>query len=122
MNNTDTPVYGFRYTFRGECAYERLMGKSAERVRRKFIKTIKAFFSKDPEEQVLEPEDMVQNVDVQDLAFICLYHKKNHPKSVDETDLPPTDKEREIFKNELVLALIQDLNVRLQEVETPTEE
>jgi hypothetical protein len=122
MNNTDTKTYGFRYTFRGECAYERLMGKSAERVRRKFIKTIKAFFSKDPDDQILDPEEMIQNVDIQDLAFICMYHKKNHPASVDEIDLPPTDKERELFKDELVLALMQDLNVRRQEVEAPTEE
>lgn len=115
------PKYNLRYTFPGECEYERQTGKSAERVRRKFLKAIGAWFSKDGEAQY-NKDDLIGNPDIQELAFICMFHQKGHPKKIEEVDLPPTNKGREVFKSELVLAIMQDLHNRLEKEEDEEED
>lgn len=114
MNNkVATTNYNFLYTFKGECSYERLTGLSSQVLYNKFIKSIHAFFAKEEDEVVLEKADEISKPDIQDLAYICMYHQKDHPKSVEEIDLPPTDAERAVFKMELIQALVQDARIRI---------
>lgn len=107
--NTDSATkYDFVYTFAGAAAWSRLTKRRAETLKQKALESIFQPADKEPPTEG----------DLQDLAWICLYHKADHPKKPEDIN-PPTEDYIE-WVDALLTALLGDLTIRLKKYAKPT--